>query len=121
MEYRQTVSALPKAIPFARFIKALILGRGLYSCAAHVAESWRDSPGVHLALKSVVEAIDTGGVLARYGVSQEFVELSRGVSIVGKLRGLMRSVPFTLAVPRETTGATASWVGEAMPIPVSKL
>jgi hypothetical protein len=45
----------------------------------------------------------------------------RGSSDLGQLMGRTKPTPFTLGVVRETTGATAYWIPEAGPIPVSQV
>jgi HK97 family phage major capsid protein len=50
----------------------------------------------------------------------EFVELLRAQTIVDRIPGLRR-VPFNIRMGTQSTGTTAYWVGEARPIPMSKL
>jgi HK97 family phage major capsid protein len=44
----------------------------------------------------------------------------RPETLLGRMTGF-RSVPFMVRMPRQTAGATAGWVGEGQPKPVSKL
>ena len=89
--------------------------------AALIAAEWKDAPEVEMTFKGFVDAIDSSSALGRYGIAAEFMELYRGVSIVGQLMPKLRRVPFTLAVPTESTGASAAWVPEDAPIPVTQI
>ena len=51
-------------------------------------------------------------------LASEFIEFLRPQTIVGRIQGLRR-VPFNVRVPRQTSGGSASWVGEAAPKPVT--
>ena len=53
-------------------------------------------------------------------LASEFIELLNPMTIIGRLPGLKR-VPFNVKVPRQTTAASVSWVGEGMAKPVSSM
>lgn len=53
-------------------------------------------------------------------MESEFIEWLRPQTIIGQIQGLRR-VPFNIRVPRQTSGGSASWVGEAAPKPVTAL
>ena len=60
------------------------------------------------------------GPLVNQNIANEFIELLRPATILGKIPGL-RKVPFNTKVPTQTAGGTYGWVGEAKPKPVTKL
>ena len=51
-------------------------------------------------------------------MASEMIEYLWHRTIVGRIQGLRR-VPFNIKVPRQTTVAGVSWVGEAAPKPLS--
>jgi hypothetical protein len=119
-----TISANPKGTNLARFVQAIVRSGGDFRGASIAAEEWRDSPAVHLALKAHVPAMSTSGAgasLSTYGISNEFIELVRGQSILGKLEPKMRKVPFMTAVARETTAASSRWIPESGAVSVAAL
>jgi HK97 family phage major capsid protein len=121
-----TRSNLPKGTAFSRYAMALARGKGNLETAAQLARQWTDTPEVETILKAAVAAGTTtdatwAGPLVQYqSMASEFVELLRPASIVGRLPGLHR-VPFNIKLPRQTAGASAGWVGEGAPKPLSKL
>lgn len=52
--------------------------------------------------------------------ANEFIELLRPATIIGRIPGLRR-VPFNIQMPRTTAGTTMQWVGENAPKPVSNM
>src|SRR5262245_25811934 len=115
MAYTRTISANPPYTDLARYVKALVLARGDKMNAVEIASQWRDSPAVELVLKAATSPMSTAGdaaPLAEYGVAQQLIEAQRGISVLVRLSGLMRSVPFRTRVVRETTSATHYWVAE---------
>jgi HK97 family phage major capsid protein/HK97 family phage prohead protease len=117
---------LPQGTAFTRFAQALARGKGDLNSAAVYAKQWSDTPDVEIVLKAAVAAGTTTDAtwakpLVEYQfMASEFIELLRGASIVGRLAGLHR-VPFNVKIPRQTAGASAGWVGEGAPKPLSKL
>lgn len=114
------VSALPAGTNLARYVMALAGAKNRCE-AIYRAESWRDTPGVALALKAAVTAHDSSEPLVQYGIADELFELFRAASIVGRMAPQMRAVPFKARVPAETAAATAGWVAEGGLKPVSAM
>ena len=117
---------LPKGTAFTRYAMALMAGKGNLMQSAEIAKRWDDTPHVETVLKAAVAAgttTDTSWAkpLVEYSnMASEFAELLRPATILGRIDGLRR-VPFNIKVPRQTGGASASWVGEGAPKPVSSL
>jgi HK97 family phage major capsid protein len=59
-------------------------------------------------------------VPAVQNIANEFLELLRPATILGKIPNLRR-VPFNTSVPVQTAGGSYGWVGQAKPKPVTKL
>jgi HK97 family phage major capsid protein/HK97 family phage prohead protease len=117
---------LPKGTAFTRYAMALARSKGNLDQAVNQAKAWTDTPEVETVLKAAVAAGTTTDTtwakpLVEYrAMESEFVELLRAATIIGRLPGLRR-VPFNIKVPRQTAGASAGWVGEGAPKPLSKL
>lgn len=121
-------SMAPKGIGVARMAIAVMQGALSYQNPVDVAKRrWPDAPEVALTLKAAIEAGDTTTsgwasqlVPAAVQMQDEFRELYRAQTIIGRIPGLRR-VPFNIAVPIETASGTVAWVGEGAPKPVTKL
>jgi len=118
---------LPKGTPFTRYVIALARSKGNLMQAVEIAKQWHDStPEVEMVLRTAVAAGTTtdttwaSPLVVYQNMASEFVELLRPLTIVGRIQG-MRRVPFNIKVPRQTTGATVNWVGEASVKPISSL
>lgn len=116
-----------KGTAFTRYAMALARSKGNLMQAAELAQSWRDStPEVEAVLRAAVAAGTTtdptwAGPLVEYQtMANEFIELLRPETIVGRIAGLRR-VPFNVKMPAQTTASSAQWVGEGRPKPVSAL
>lgn len=117
---------LPKGTTFARSVIALVRAKGDYMNASKLAqEHYRDTPEVAIYLRAFVEAGDTTTsgwasqlVPAAQQLQNEFIELLRPATIIGRIPGL-QLVPFNIAVPSQTAGGTYQWVGESKPKPVT--
>jgi HK97 family phage major capsid protein len=128
---------------FTRMVGALAMAKGNLMQAVELAKRWdNETPEVGVVLRHAVSVGSTTGdqwlqraavaagttqdptwaaPLVNYRImSDEFIELLRPATIVGRLTGY-RTVPFNVKIPRETAGATAGWVGEGLSKPVSKL
>lgn len=74
--------------------------------------------------KSAVDAGSTtgwgSGIAQLRPAANAFVELTRQRSAIGQMTGFRRA-PFQVSVPRQTAGATATWVGEGRATPVTNL
>jgi HK97 family phage major capsid protein/HK97 family phage prohead protease len=53
-------------------------------------------------------------------MAAEFIELLQPLTIIGRVPGFRR-VPFNIKIPRQTTAASVSWVGQGAAKPVSAL
>lgn len=122
-------SNVPKGTAFTRFVMAKVAGQGSLSDAIRIVEQrkdWMDeTPEVLLMLKAVVNpgTIAEPAWAAPLAVTQpinEFLELLRPATIIGKIPGL-RKVPFNISMPVQTGGGTYGWVGEGAPKPVGNL
>jgi HK97 family phage major capsid protein/HK97 family phage prohead protease len=120
---------VPLGTAFVRAACAQLVCKGNVRDAIAYAEEradWKDStPEVALYLKAAIAPGTTtdatwASPLVNQNVSNEFIELLRPATILGKIPGL-RQVPFNTKVPTQTAGGTYGWVGEAKPKPVSKL
>jgi HK97 family phage prohead protease/HK97 family phage major capsid protein len=112
---------------FTRYAMAMLRAKGDSMRAIDYAKQWKDStPEVELMVKAAVLPGDTvnpswAGVLVQIrNAENEFLELLRPATIIGKIPGL-RQVPFNTQVPLQTGGGTYAWVGQGAPKPVGKL
>jgi HK97 family phage major capsid protein len=134
VQRRQPVEVKPvekdpalRGIGVARMVIALVQARGNHHVAAELArQHYKDMPEVALALRAAVDAGDTTTsgwasqlVPAAVQMQNEFIELLRPATLIGRIPGLRR-VPFNVAVPLQSGGGTYGWVGEARPKPVTK-
>lgn len=117
---------VPLGTAFVRQAMALMVCQGNKHEAAEYAKRWDDStPEVALSLKAAVAAGTTtdatwAGPLVNQNIVNDFLELLRPATILGKIPGL-RNVPFNCKIPMQTAGGTYGWVGEAKPKPLTKL
>lgn len=121
---------VPKGIAFARYVKSLIMGNGNPMLAMMYAKQnpeWMSqTPEVEALLKTAVggATTSTSGWASEWVYNQnlvnEFIELLRPATVIGKLGGLRR-VPFNVRVSGVDSGSSASWVGQGKAVPVSKL
>jgi HK97 family phage major capsid protein/HK97 family phage prohead protease len=117
---------VPKGTEFVRWACAILACNGNKHEAAQYAERWNDStPSVALGLKAAVAPGTTtdpawAGPLVNQNIANEFLELLRPATILGKIENL-REVPLNTKVPAQTAGGTYGWVGESKPKPVTKL
>lgn len=119
-------SAVPADVGMARMAIAMWHARNKHVEAAELCKKyWPDSPELGLTLRAIVEAGDTTTsgwasqlVPAAQQLQQEFIDMNRAQTILGKIPGL-RKIPFNTAVPLRTGAGTFQWVGEAAPKPVT--
>jgi HK97 family phage major capsid protein len=117
---------VPIGTAFVRLACATLHCHGNKHEAAEYAQRWNDStPEVALALKAAIAPGTTtdaawAGPLVNQNIANEFLELLRPATILGKIPNL-REVPLNTKVPAQTAGGTYGWVGEAKPKPVTKL
>lgn len=124
---RDVTPKLEKGIRFARYVRAMMAGRGSISDALEYAKRWQSqTPEVGQYIRAVAgSATETspgwGSQLAfQNNLASEFVELLRDATIVGRIPGFRR-VPFNVRIPTQTGGSTVNWVGENAPKPVGEL
>jgi HK97 family phage major capsid protein/HK97 family phage prohead protease len=92
---------------------------------SYAENRWKDTPEVALYLRAAVAPGTTtdatwAAPLVNQNISNDFIELLRPATILGKIPNL-RNVPFNTKVPSQSAGGTYGWVGESKPKPVSKL
>jgi HK97 family phage major capsid protein len=123
-------SNVEKGIAFTRYVKALAMARGNLTGALAIAQNnkeWNDTtPQVTKVLMAAVAGGDTttagwaSELVYKENLVNEFIELLRPQTIIGKIPNLTR-VPFNVRMGSQTSGSTAYWVGQGVPVPVSKL
>lgn len=126
---------VPKGTAFTRYAMAVAAAKGNRWEAQNMAAKWHDqTPEVELMLQGDIPALMKAAVgagttldatfaapLIAYTVAaNEFAELLRPATIVGRIPGL-RQVPFNIQLPRTTAGSTVGWVGEGAPKPVGNM
>src|SRR5262245_45933334 len=127
--------------PFVRYARAMCVGKGNMQEAREWAakQSWASdhTPEVvkmleihpldlahELLLRTAVSEGTTFGttyaspLIVATQAAAQFADYLRPGTILGKLTSL-RATPFNVVVPRMTTGASTSWVGESAPKPVT--
>jgi HK97 family phage major capsid protein len=121
-----SIKERPKGQVFTRFAMALAGSHGNLMQAAEMAKAWRDTtPEVAEILKAAVTVGTTAdsawaGSLVQYqNAAAEFIEFLRPETVIGRIQGFRR-VPFNVRIGQETAAASAQWVGEGLPKPVSK-
>lgn len=111
---------LDKGIGFAMLVKASSIAAksGGGTTTREVLQSW-GAPDIVLNAAQQKATIGTttdtnfGAALVDYtNLTGEFIELLRQKTIVDKIAGSMRQVPFNVKIPEQTAGATVGWVGE---------
>ena len=123
-------SNLEKGIAFTRYVKALAMAKGNPMGALAIVQGnkkWHDeTPQIEKVLMAAVVAGDTttagwaSELVYNENLVNEFLEFLRPMTIIGRLPDLLK-VPFNVRWGSQTSGSTANWVGQAKPIPVSKL
>lgn len=118
---------VPLGTAFTRYVQAMCVADGSPMHAAEYAKRWSGStPEVELALKAAVAAGTTtdatwaGPLVAMKPLADEFLELLRPATVLGRIPGL-NYVPFNISIPSQTGGGTYQWVGQGAPKPVGKL
>lgn len=122
---------LEKGIGFARFAKCLAAAGGSRSDALEIAKAqYQDDAKLHHVIKAAVGAGSTtdpkwAGSLVEYQeYAQDFIEFLRPQTLIGRFgQGnipALRSVPFNVRIPAQTSGGSASWVGQGKAKPLTK-
>jgi HK97 family phage major capsid protein len=122
---------VPKGTAFARMCMAMGAGKGDSYQTLEYAKQWAEStPEVEQMVKHMWQtkaAVAAGtttdatwaGPLAVTQPLNEFLELLRPRTLLGQIPGL-RSAPFNVSVPAQTSGGTYGWVGQGAAKPVTK-
>lgn len=122
---------LEKGIGFARFAKSLAAAKGSRSEALEIAKNfYPDDAKLHHVLKAAVAGGTTtdptwaGNLVEYQEYTRDFIEFLRPKTIIGQFgrNGIpsLRNVPFNIRISAQTSGGTASWVGEGKPKPLTK-
>jgi len=121
---------LAPAQNFGRYAMALYQGGFVPANALAIVRArrdWMDSaPGLEKVLMTAVATGDTttagwaSELVYAQNLQNEFIEYLRPMTILGKLPNVRR-VPFNVRMGSQTAGSSGNWVGQAKPIPVSKL
>jgi HK97 family phage major capsid protein/HK97 family phage prohead protease len=124
------ISVRPNVPPGTSFVRAamsMLAANGDHFKALEHAKQWQSStPDVALYLKAAVapgnttDAAWAGPLAVMTNVTNEFLELLRPETILGKIPGV-RKVPFNTNVPAQNAGGVYAWVGQGAPKPVTKL
>lgn len=105
-----------------RFVKSLIAAGGDLENALHYAQSqksFRDTPAVAEILKANIDAmsgVSNPTLIAAPGA--DLLTLVRPGEIIGKIAGPHR-IPFDVLLNTQSGSATAHWVGEGKPAPLT--
>lgn len=118
----------PLGTDFVRYAMAIMQAKGNLMQAHQTAQHrWKDSPRVITSLKAATDAGTTtdpvwAAPLVEYNtMAGEFIELLRPATILGRIPGGLRRVPFNVRIQRQTAGVSGSFVGEGAPKPVESL
>lgn len=126
---------LPPGTRFTRYAMAMAAGNGNRWEALQVAKRWESStPEIRDWLEHDIPAVMKAAIgagtttdatwaspLVAYTIAaNEFIELLRPATIIGRIPGLRR-VPFNIQMPRTTAGTSMGWVGENAPKPVTNM
>lgn len=121
-------SNLPKGTTMSRWVMAHVNFKGdMYRAAEQARTLWPDSPEMETIFRAAVAAGTTTGttwaaplVPAAQNMMDEFIELLRPATVLGRIPGLRR-VPVNISIPTQTGGGTFGWVGEGAAKPVSAM
>lgn len=116
-----------KGIGFARYAMALMACKGnKYEAAEFAKARWGDqSHEIVTMLKAAVAAGTTtdatwaAPLVPTTNLTNDFLEMLRPATIIGKLDGRFRRVPFNIAMPAQTGGGTYGWVGQGSAKPLT--
>jgi HK97 family phage major capsid protein len=120
-------SNLPPGMEFTRFVickAAAYLSQGGQSATEIAKERYPDQPRIQTLLKAAVgggTTLDSNYALAlayAQDLPGEFLEYLRPQTIIGRIPNLTR-VPFNVRYASQTTGGSASWVGQGKPKPLT--
>lgn len=123
---------LPPGIGFARYAMCIAASKGSRLEALDLAKTYYPDDS---AVRTMIEkgAIPAGNTqtagwaseLVPYNLMDDFIEYLRPRTILGKFgqNGIpaLRNVPFNTRVSGASAGLTGYWVGEGLPVPLSKM
>jgi HK97 family phage major capsid protein/HK97 family phage prohead protease len=118
----------PPGIGFARGVickMAALISGGAMTALDIAKARYPHDPRIPVMLKAAVAAGTTtdatwaGPLVYANNLASEFIEYLRPKTIVGRIPGLTR-VPFNVRIIGQTSGASANWVGQGVPKPVTK-
>jgi len=126
--------AMKKGVGFIRLFGARYLAKqnGVHPTEIARSKGWGDDieqvlrmpmevvERAAVAVGTTTDATWAGPLVTLQNLTNEFIELLYAASVLNRIPGLTR-VPFNIKVPREITAATAGWVGEGKPKPVSAM
>ena len=127
---------------FTRYVMAIANSRGSMATAMQIARRWEnETPEVFKVLEAhnltgmkMTEAMVQRAAVAAgttqnptwaapliwaTNMTSEFIELLRPLTFLGRLN--LRTIPFNVRIPRQTSGALVSWVGEGQSKMVTKM
>jgi hypothetical protein len=106
-----------------RIFNCLVLAKGDPAAAAQIASNrrdWADSTQIHQIFMGAVGGQSTSTDSGLVGVRQNsLLEFIRPLTITGRLQG-MKVTAFDAALTAMSGGTAAAWVGEGLPVPLSK-
>jgi HK97 family phage major capsid protein len=104
----------------ARVMRSLVIGKGMPDVAIAYAQgkNWNDAAHVADHIKSAVTQMGTSDLLPATIAAAEFSAAVRPLTVIGRLQGV-RHVPLFLRILTALNGASARFVGEGKPVPVS--
>lgn len=130
---------LPPGVAFARFAGVMAHTKGNYRDALDFAanrfpeerglqgvikmfaqHSFEDITKAAVAIGTTTDSTWAAPLVQYNQMAEEFIEFLRPQTIVGRIPGLRR-VPFNIAMPRQTSGGAAYWVGETQAKPLTSL
>lgn len=116
----EVVDNLDKGIGYAKYVKSMLTAqkmaqKGNYKSALEIAQSRNEPEQVINFIKEVATTSNAGysGLVQPNNLQNEFIELLRANTVFDQLASGMKKVPFNIAIPSQTKGGTAKWVGEA--------
>ena len=124
----RVVDILPKGTTFVRAAIATAVAKNdIMGAGEYAGARWGDGSQISRVMKAAVAAGTAGGstwggeLVGEAGTAAaEFIAAVRAQSIIGRMAGLRR-VPFQTPILAQTGIASAAWVGEYKPIPLTKM
>lgn len=109
-----------RGVHVARILRSIAASKGnLPGAVDYARKTWKDDASVVKALEAQNSA--AGGILIQPDQSEEIIELLRPMEIVRALGAQTAPMPNgTLSLPKQTGGATASYVGESQDLVASQ-